>query len=57
MTFFVNKSLFVSTKMDFQYFGHFLCEHQLEVRDLLLQYFLHQKNWSIYKILSGKLWE
>ena len=33
----------------------FLCEHQLEVRDLLLQQFLHQTNWSFYKSLSQML--
>ena len=54
-TFFVNKSLFASTKVDFNILDIFLCEHQLEVRDLLLQQFLHQTNWSFYKSLSQML--
>ena len=33
--FVVNKSLFAAMKVDFKYFRHTLCEHQLEVRDLL----------------------
>ena len=53
--FFVNKSLFASTNVDFQYLDIFLCEHQLEVRALLLQQFLHQTNWSFYKSLSQML--
>ena len=53
--FFVNKSLFASTKWIFNILVIFLCEHQLEVRDLLLQQFLHQTNWSFYKSLSQML--
>ena len=33
----------------------FLCEHQLEVRDSLLQQFLHQTNWSSYKSFESNV--
>ena len=54
--------LFLSThyylllqKWIFNILDIFLCEHQLEVGDLLLQYFFHQTYYSIYKLLSQML--
>ena len=51
----VSKSLFAATKVDFINLDIFLCKHQLEVRNLLLQQILHQTNCSINKLLSGML--